>query len=115
MSTIITEPPDYSDLSLANTTYICLLKEIGKFEDTLKVDEEIGYFIFTSFAGGTNICIDSMYPADSYFVVFGGNIHNTNERIKLVQHSTQINVLFVAVKFQPEENRQPKRIIGFIS
>jgi len=115
MTTIITELPNYDNPSLANQTYICLLNEIGKFESTLKVDEEIGYFLFTSFAGGTHITIDSIYPADPYFVVFGGNIHNTNERIKLVQHSTQINVLFVAAKVQPEEKRPPKRIFGFIS
>lgn len=113
MSSITTKLPNYDNPSPANQTYICLLKEISRFESTLNVDEEIGYFLFTSFAGGTHICIESIYPADPYFVVFEGNIHNTNERIKLVQHSTQINVLFVAVKVQPEEKRQPKRI-GFV-
>ena len=113
MATIITEPPNYNNPSLAHQTYICLLKEIAKFESTLNVDEEIGYFLFASFAGGTNISVESIYSSDPYFVVFEGTIHNTNQRTKLVQHSTQINVLFVAVKVQPEEKRQPNRI-GFV-
>jgi hypothetical protein len=110
MANIITEPPDYNNPSPAHQTYICLLKEIAKFESTLNADEEIGYFLFTSFTGGTNISVESIYSSDPYFIVFEGIIHNTNQRTKLVQHSTQINVLFVPVKVQPEEKRQPNRI-----
>ncbi|MBD2578865.1 DUF6173 family protein [Oscillatoria sp. FACHB-1406] len=93
----------------ANVMYQSLLREIKEFESELKADEEVGAYI-ANLGGSSYLRIESISYRDPYYLILIGQ--NEDRRVKLVQHVTQINILFVVIKIKPEEDREPRRF-GF--
>lgn len=104
---------EMTDRGYAHVLYERLMKQIYDFEQTLNKDEEIAAQL-ASFGQNILIQINEVGYHNPFFIVFHGfNINNGN-RVQLVQHTTQLNVLFTSIKLNPEEGR-PARRIGFCS
>ena len=106
------EPGDAADAarSPAESTYRRLIKYIGQFEMQLDRDHEIGGR-FVSFGDDTHFHIADVGYWNPDIITFDGFDKNGN-RVKLIQHVSQLNVLLVAVrKMTPSE--EPPRRIGF--
>lgn len=101
------------DLGFAHVLYERLMREIQEFESTLKPDEEVAGYL-ASFGDKILIQIERVGFQNPYFIVLHGWIAESGQKIRLVQHTSQINILFTAVKVSPEERRKPRRI-GFFS
>lgn len=87
-----------------------LIAEIKDFEKGLKPNEEVGLYI-ASFSGGTSVHIESIRYRNPYYVILSGRTEQ-GDRVSLVKHVTQIDILLIPVKVDPEENRKPRRF-GF--
>jgi hypothetical protein len=98
-------------LGYADLMYDRLMKQIGEFEKTLNPDEEIAAHL-ASFGREYIVQIHDIGYHNPYLIVFKGINVADGSKVRLVQHVTQINVLFVAVKVV-EENRKPIRF-GFV-
>ncbi len=94
----------------AHILYERLMKEIAEYEAGLNADEEIGAFL-SSFGSEIIIQIQDVRYRNPYFIVFEGINTNDGTRVKLVQHVSQVSVLFTAIKIRDLE-RKPRRI-GF--
>ncbi len=94
----------------ADVMYDRLIQQIAEFEKDLDTEHEIGAML-ASFGREVVIHIESIGYHNPYFIVFYGSNSVDGAKVKLVQHVSQINVLFVSVKVN--ENR-PARRIGFI-
>jgi hypothetical protein len=81
---------------------------IADFERELKAEEEIGAYL-ASFGARIFIRIERVGCRNPYLITFTG-LDEEGRRVELVQHTTQLSVLFVAVPV--EEPRVPRRI-GF--
>jgi hypothetical protein len=88
-----------------------LMREIYQFEQTLNPNEEIGAYL-SSFGQRIFIQIENVEYANPYFIIFDGINTETEGRVRLIQHTSQINVLFVAVQAK-HKDRKPRRI-GFL-
>jgi hypothetical protein len=99
-----------SKLGLAKVMYNRLMIQIKDFEETLKPDEEIGAYL-ASFGREIIVQIQSVGYHNPYFIIFYGINTENGQEVKLVQHTSQINVLFVAVKLK-DLSQKPRRI-GF--
>ena len=98
-----------ADLGFASVMYDRLLDQIMHFEQGLNPDEEIGAYL-SSFGTRVVIQIEDVRYHNPYFIIFyGKNIENGQE-VKLVRHTSQFSILFVAIKVT--EDRKPRRI-GF--
>jgi len=100
---------DLIDLGVAHIMFDRLVVQIKNFESTLTDNEETGAYL-DSFGTKVLVLIDKIGYHDPYFIVFDGVNAENNQRVRLIQHTTQISVLLVAMKF--EDNRPAKRI-GF--
>ena len=100
------------DLGFAHILYDRLMGQIRSFEATLNPDEEIGAYL-SSFGSTILIKIEHVGFQNPYFIVFSGTLIGEAGKVRLVQHTTQINVLFTSVKVRQEEARPAKRI-GFL-
>lgn len=98
-----------SERGFANVLHENLLDQIATFEGTLKKDEEVGAYL-SSFGQSILVQIESVGYQNPYLIVFYGTNAADGSRVQLIQHTTQINVLFVAIKVL--EARPPRRI-GF--
>ncbi|MBP0030791.1 DUF6173 family protein [Roseofilum sp. Guam] len=96
----------------ANVMFKYLLEEIQEFESDLQADEEIAVYL-ASFAGGMPIRIESINYRDPYYIVLSGTTEE-GQKVRLVQHVTQISILFMPIKVPSEDNRKAKRI-GFMA
>lgn len=108
----IIEPGERVDVarSPAESTYERLMKYIGEFEMQLDRDHELGGR-FVSFGDDTQFHIVDVGYWNPDIITFDGFDQNGN-RMKLIQHVSQLNVLLVAVrKVTPAE--EPPRRIGF--
>lgn len=94
----------------AHIIYDCLMCRIADFEATLKPDEEIGAYL-ASFGAQTLIRVERVGFSDPFLISFTG-LDADDRRVELVQHTTQLNVLFVAM---PVVSPQKPRRIGFNS
>jgi hypothetical protein len=92
------EPGDAPDggKSPAESTYERLMKYIGQFEMQLDRDHEIGGR-FVSFGDDTHFHIAEVGYWNPDLITFDGFDQNGN-RVKLIQHVSQLNVLLVAVR-----------------
>ena len=88
-----------------------LLQQIRDYEATLQPDEEIAAYL-SSFGARVLIQIDKISYQDPHLIIFHGTTVEDHKRVQLVQHTSQLNVLFTAVTLKPEEHR-PARRIGF--
>jgi Family of unknown function (DUF6173) len=100
-----------TDLGYAHVIYERLREQIREFEKTLKDDEEIAAYL-ASFGQNILIQIEDVGYHNPFLIVFHGFDLNNGQRVQLIQHTTQLNVLFTSYKLSPEENR-PARRIGF--
>lgn len=100
-----------ADCGYAHILYERLMKQIQNFEADLNPDEEIAAYL-SSFGTTMLIQIEDIGYHNPFFIIFYGYTVNDGQRIQLVQHTTQLNVLFTSVKLCPEKNRQARRI-GF--
>jgi hypothetical protein len=97
----------------ADVMYETLMDEIRDFEETLNPDEEIGAYL-SSFGQTVLIQVERVTYANPYLIIFDGFNADSKARVRLIQHTSQISVLFVAVQVKPEEDRKPRRI-GFLT
>jgi hypothetical protein len=120
------ELPDMNALSLPNddgvlslireaerrqtSAWVCeqLAKQIRSFESQLDNEHEIGARL-ASFGGSVLVHIEAIRSIAPNIIVFEGTSEN-DEPLTLVQHMTQMSVLFVAVK---KKGPEPVRL-GFI-
>jgi hypothetical protein len=102
---------DMIDHGYAHILYEQLIKQIHDFEETLNPDEEIAAYL-SSFGQTMFVQIENVGYNNPFFIVFHGSILDDGRRVQLVQHTTQLNVLFTSIKLSPEESRPAKRI-GF--
>jgi hypothetical protein len=106
------EPGDASEaaLSPAESTYRRLMKYIGQFEMQLDRDHEIGGR-FVSFGDDTHFHIADVGYWNPDIITFDG-FDQSGNRVKLIQHVSQLNVLLVAVRKMTPAAEPPRRI-GF--
>jgi Family of unknown function (DUF6173) len=97
-------------LGLASVMYDRLMKQISTFEKGLLDDEELGGYL-ASFGREIHIRIDKVGFHNPYFITFDGRLLSTGDRVRLVQHVTQINVILTAV--QKLDGRGKPHRIGF--
>jgi len=71
---------------------------------------KIGGYL-ASFGREILIRIEEVGFHNPYFITFDGRLLSTGDRVRLVQHVTQLNVIFTAVQ-KAEGRRNPHRI-GF--
>jgi hypothetical protein len=103
-----------NNLGLANVIHKKLCEEIQDFQNSLAQDEEVAIQLASS-AAATLIQIENVHDIafkDPYFIIFSGRDINSGARVRLVQHTTQLNFLLVSHKLCPDESR-PARRIGF--
>jgi hypothetical protein len=87
-----------------------LLSQIRRFDSELDPDHEVGMKL-VSFGQSNTFHVDSIGFYNPSLVVFVGLTEDSN-RVELIQHTSQINFLLLALpKLQPD---QPKRKIGFL-
>lgn len=90
-----------------------LMKQIRQFETTLKPEQEVGAML-SSFGQRLLVQIEKVSYRNPFFIIFHGFNADDGSRVQLVQHTSQISVLFVAVEVPKEEHREARRI-GFES
>ena len=96
---------------LAHVIHEILMQQITAFERNLHPDEEIAAYL-SSFGQRFLIRIENVSYQNPYLIIFEGRREEDGNRAILVQHTTQLNVLFVALKLKADEARAPRRI-GF--
>jgi hypothetical protein len=99
------------DLGFAHVMFERLMTQIKEFEKTLMPDEEVGAYL-SSFGARVLIQIDQVGYHNPYFIVFNGINVDDGQRVRLVQHTSQISVLFTAMKVK--EDQKPRRIGFFV-
>lgn len=97
------------DLGFANVIFEGLKKQIDDFQGTIKDEEEIAAYL-SSFGKEILIRIQTITFEKPYLIVFDGFHEKTTDRVRLVQHTSQISVLFEVM--EAPQGRKPFRI-GF--
>jgi Family of unknown function (DUF6173) len=92
----------------ASWMYERIVKSIIDFEKDLDQESEIGARL-VNFNSNEIISIDDVGYWGPDLVKFYG-INSSGQKVELMQHMTQVNVLLVAI---PKQHDQPKRI-GFL-
>ena len=100
--------PDLTARHYADLLHRNLLEQIADFEETLEDDEQIGAYL-SSFGREMFIRIENVGYHNPDFIIFYGTGVDDGKKIQLVQHLSQINVMFVAVK-SLESAGNPRRI-----
>jgi hypothetical protein len=95
---------------MADVLYDRLMEQVADFESTLTADQELGACL-AAFGRDVQIRVEAIGYQNPYFVVFYGRTLESETRVQLVQHTTQLNLLFVAVPRNPD-HPEPARI-GF--
>ena len=104
---MLPRPPEHAD-NPARWMFERLATYIKQFESTLDDEHEIGARL-VSFGHNLTFHIEDMgYYAPDMIVFYGKN--DNGEPVQLIQHTSQLSVLLVAVRKQAE---RPRRI-GFI-
>lgn len=99
------------DLGYAHIMFERLMHQIRQFEATLKPDEETAAYL-ACFGTQVLVTIENVGYHNPYFITLNGVNIDTGHRVRLVQHVSQINILFAAVPIPKEEERK-RRPIGF--
>lgn len=113
VSAQLIEPTDTAAVSAkspAESTYYRLMKYIGQFELQLDRDHEVGGR-FVAFGDDTLFHIADVGYWNPDIITFDG-FDKAGNRIKLIQHVSQLNVLLVAVR-KTTPPAEPPRRIGF--
>lgn len=96
--------------SPAESTYQRLIKYVGQFEMQLDRDHEIGGR-FVAFGDDTMFHIADIGYWNPDIITFDG-FDKAGNRVKLIQHVSQLNVLLVALRKTTPPSEPPRRI-GF--
>jgi Family of unknown function (DUF6173) len=96
--------------SPAESMYQRLMKYIGQFELQLDRDHEVGGR-FVQFGDDRHFHIADVGYWNPDIITFDG-FDNAGNRVKLIQHVTQLNVLLVALRKMAPPAEPPRRI-GF--
>lgn len=99
------------DLGYAHVIFESIRKELEAFQSKLKPDEEVGAYL-SSFGEKTLILVNRIGFHNPYLIIFKGTDVNSKEQVQLIQHTSQISLLFIVLKKDPKENRKAARI-GF--
>jgi|GEM_PF-642113 len=89
-----------------------MAKYISDFEEGLNDDEEIGSTLVSADSGHT-FHIEDMGFWSPDMITFDGK-NERGDRIRLVQHVSQLNVCLLALKKPEPEKEIPARRIGFM-
>lgn len=110
---LIPSNPTYevAKLSYASTMYERLTHQIAEFESELLQDEEVGAYL-ASFGKEIIVQIEDISYHNPYLIIFYGRNVADESKVRLAQHVSQLNVLFIAVKVT-DPNRKARRI-GYI-
>lgn len=101
---------DIQRANLASQFAKHLLSQMNRFDKELDADHEVGVRL-VSFGQSITFHVSDLSYYNPSLIVFIGLTEDGN-RVELVQNTSQINFLLIALpKLQPE---QPKRKIGFI-
>jgi hypothetical protein len=95
-------------LGYASVMHDRLMREIAAFEATLSADDEIAAHL-ASFGREMLIRIEHVSFHNPYFITFSGVTIPSCQRVRLVQHTSQVSVLFAAVP----KTQEVARRIGF--
>lgn len=94
----------------ANVIFEQLQRQVLDFEAGLNPDQEV-LALIASFGRTVEVLIDTISYRKPYLLVISGTAVGTGEKVRLVQHVSQTNLLFRAVQ-KPDVSR-PARRIGF--
>ncbi len=89
-----------------------MAKYIADFEEGLADDEEVGSSLVSADSGHI-FHIEDMGFWSPDIITFDGK-NERNDRIRLVQHVSQLNVCLLALKKPEPEKKIPARRIGFM-
>jgi hypothetical protein len=92
----------------ASVIFRSLMAQVTEFERGLNDDGEIGALI-ALFGREVEIRIIKIEYTDPHLLIFHGIDIISNERVKLVQHPTQTNLILKAVP-KVDSNQEPRRI-----
>jgi Family of unknown function (DUF6173) len=94
----------------ANVIYKRLAAEVTEFQNGLDENHELGA-LMASFGRTVEIRVLQMTFRDPYLLIFTGLTVPANQPVRLIQHTTQMNLLLIAVpRLDPTK---PPRRIGF--
>jgi hypothetical protein len=110
--------PDFSSIDrarresfgYAETLFKPLMKEIEEFQANLSADEEVGAYL-AAFGREVLIHVERVAYRNPHLMIFRGTKDGTSLRVELLQHTSQMSVLLVAV---PKAGPVARRI-GFTS
>ena len=94
---------------LASDMYRRIVALINNFESDMPDDMQAGGRLVS--AGNITFSIQDVGFWDPNMIVFYGELSD-GSHVELVQHSSQLNLLLVAVK-RTDDTDKPRRIIGF--
>jgi Family of unknown function (DUF6173) len=104
---------EMADAGYAHVIFDRLRDSIAEFEQGLRPDEEVAAKL-ASFGSTVVIRITDIGYYNPFLLTFDGfTMDDPPQRIQLVQHTTQLNCLLMAVK--ASEPEKPRRKIGFHS
>ncbi|WHP06338.1 MULTISPECIES: DUF6173 family protein [Acinetobacter] len=83
--------------------------QVKEFEESLSDDYEVGAWL-ASFGNQILIIVEKIQFSEPNLIIFHGRDDQDN-KLQLIQHATQLNLLLNAVKKTTEEPRKP---IGFV-
>ena len=95
--------------NLASEFYKQLIQQIQEFDTALDQEHEVGVRL-VSFGQSVTFAVEDVGYINPSLIVFSG-ISDDGQRVRLIQHVTQLSFLLVVLKRQhPEE---PKKKFGF--
>jgi hypothetical protein len=105
--------PDFADMAahqhgFARIIFAKLRERIEEFQAKLSPNQEIAAYL-ASFGAQILISIDRMDYSDPFLIIFSG-VDQKGNRVELVQHTSQLSLLFTTVTLQ--EGTKGRRI-GF--
>ncbi len=103
-------PQIHKNYQLADTVYEHLVTLINEFEAKLPNDKQAGGRLVAFH--DTVFSIDDIGYWNPNIIIFKGTM-NDGSFVQLVQHTTQLNLLLVAVP-RTDDTSKPRRKIGFL-
>ena len=94
----------------ADTIHNRLMTQIGGFEASLDRSQEVGAYL-AAFGREHLVRIERVGYQNPFLIFFEGRSEPGGERVRLVQHTSQLSILLVAL---PAQSGGPPRRIGFL-
>lgn len=87
-------------------------RRLVSFSEKLGDQHEVG-MMYVAFGGATTLHVRTVRLLEPGVLVFEGDGEDGSP-LELIQHITQLNLLLIAAKRNPETIKEPKQPIGFI-